>query len=178
MDIGTFIVRIVEALAWPTVAGVAFWSVRGQIGALVGRIQRLKWKDAEATFSEELDKVEDKAPTPPAPDQPAEVEERVAFAQLPPAYIVQQAWLRLEQAVQEAAVKQGVQALPVRGVSRGLLQRLGLSPEDQALIEDLRQLRNRAVHFVEPDITVTDALRYAGLAETLARRIDGNRPTP
>ena len=193
MDVSTFIVRLVEALAWPVVLGLAFWNVRGQVGALVGRIQRLKWKDAEATFSEELDKVEDRAPRPSLTDETAKVEDRLITAQLPPAYIVQQAWLRVERAIdefvkdrvelaptayhvlKEELLKDRVEPAPtanrVLRNARKLLA-LNLTPEDNELIGQLRKLRNEAVHSLEPDITVTDALRYKDLAESLAQRIE------
>jgi hypothetical protein len=146
---------LVEALAWPIVVGVGFWSVRGQVGGLVGRIRRLKWKDAEAAFSEQLDKIEEKAPPPPAIEAPTNVQERVVEAQLPPGYIVQQAWLRLQQAIQEAA-------------------NFDLSSDERWLLSQLRLLKNEALQSPQ-GITVTDALRFKDQAEDLARRIRGRR---
>jgi hypothetical protein len=174
MDFGTFIVRLVEALAWPTVVLVVFWTLRGQVGALVGRIRRLKWKDAEAAFSEELDKAEEKVPPPPPTEKPSDMEEQRATAQLPPAYIVQQAWLRVEHALGAASDQLGLSPTARLNYAKRL-QRLNLSPEEADLLRQLRALRNQAVHSQQPDITVTDALRYKDLAESLAHRIEESR---
>ena len=57
-----------------------------------------------------------------------------------------------------------------------LIWNLELSPEDENLLKQLRTLRDEAVHSPEPNITVTDALRYKDLAEALARRIEEIRP--
>jgi hypothetical protein len=58
VDLLTFIVRIVEALAWPVAAGLIFWALRSHVGELLERIERFKWKDTEVSFGAEIDKVE------------------------------------------------------------------------------------------------------------------------
>lgn len=206
MDTLTFIVRIVEAIAWPVAVGLIFWALRGNIGGLIGKIRRFKWKDTEVAFSEELDRAEaDLAPVallPPVESSP-ELEKIAAEAQLPPTYIVQQAWLRVERAIDAATkdhakpsetsadrlrVKRVIdKAIKDRAISsetsagrllnnaRRLLD-LELSPEDGNLLKQLGTLRNEAVRSPEPNITVTDALRYKDLAEALARRIEEIRP--
>jgi hypothetical protein len=62
---------------------------------------QLKWKEAEANFREELGRVEDKALPSPV-EKTDQVEDRIAAAHLPAAYIVQQAWIRLERAAEDA----------------------------------------------------------------------------
>jgi hypothetical protein len=171
MDHSTFIVRLVEALAWPIVAGVAFWSVRGRLADLINRVQRVKWKDAEATFVDALDNVQARVSPLSPVEERAAANDRLVSSQLPPAYVVQQAWLRLEQALLVAAEGRGLQTQQGRGVNSRLIASLELRAEDRALIEDMRQLRNAAVHSIQPGITATDALRYEDLAESLARRI-------
>ncbi len=91
----------------------------------------------------------------PALEAPKDVQERVAEAQLPPGYIVQQAWPRVQQAI---------------GGADGSHE---LSIGDRRLLGRLRVLREDAVHSPEPSITATDALRYRDLAEGLVRRIEG-----
>src|SRR6266481_4354616 len=54
MDWLTFTTRIVEALAWPGVAVYALWLLQQPLTQLLGRVRRLKWKDAEADFAELL----------------------------------------------------------------------------------------------------------------------------
>ena len=73
MDALTFIVRIVEAIVWPVAVGLIFWALRGNIGGLIGKIRRFKWKDTEVDFSEELDRAEADLPValpPPVESSP------------------------------------------------------------------------------------------------------------
>lgn len=172
MDAATFTVQMVRTLAWPAVVGFVFWNVRGHVGSLIANIRQLRWKEAEVTFGKELDRVEDELPPPVEAIGRLEVQELAAEAQLPPAYIVQQAWLRVERALNEPLTKKGIKTGPVAH----LISRpdLPLTSAERKTLEELRVLRNRAVHDVEPDISVTDALRYRALAETLARRIEDN----
>ncbi|MBS0641227.1 MAG: hypothetical protein JSS43_15240 [Proteobacteria bacterium] len=178
MDAGTFIVRIVEAIAWPVTAGLIFWKLRGRVGDLIDSIQRLKWKDTELTFGKQLDRVE--AERPPAPvveadENAPQLEQIAAEAQLPPAYIVQQAWLRIERVIDEATKSRASTSETSAGRTLNYarrMQALNLAPDDAALLRELRALRNEAVHSAQPNITVTDALRYKDLAESLARRIE------
>jgi hypothetical protein len=175
MDWATFVVRIVEAIAWPTVVGFAFWNLRAQFGSLIAKVRRAKWKDAEVTFGEELDRVEDRLATPPkATGQAPELQQLAVEARLPPAYIIQQAWLGIERALSEAAKRRGIVTGTIVSPKR-LVHELQLSPEDQALVHQIRKLRNDAVHVFGPTITVTDALRYKDIAESLVRRIEGDR---
>jgi hypothetical protein len=180
MDIGTFIVRIVEALVWPTVIGLVFWNERGHVGTLIGSVQRLKWKDTEVTFGKQLDRVEDEL-TPAAAEtieKAPELEKLVAEAQLPPAYIVQQAWLHIERAVEEVTRDRIATTTGNRLLRYAQqVQHLDLSPDDERLIRELRQLRNDAVHSTDLNLTVTDALRYKDLAESLARGIKDGKPS-
>ena len=104
---------------------------------------------------------------------------------LQPAYIVQQAWSRLEQAIIEAAKGRFEELRTDQGGASSRMgarivndtrrvQALGLSPEDDALHRQLRDLRDLAVR-APGSISVTDALRYNDLANSLARRIEATR---
>ena len=74
MDTTTFVIRLVEALAWPVVVGLVFWCLRGPIARRIETLQTLKYKGAEATFGKELDRVEDSRPPPPkSVDEPPEI---------------------------------------------------------------------------------------------------------
>lgn len=188
MDWLTFIVRIVETLVWPIVVGLIAWTQRAPLGRLIDklRLRSLKWGDAEATFGEELDRIEETI-APPLATGVRELQEITAkAAQLPPAYIVQQAWSRLEQAINEATKGRFAELPTDRGGASSRtgarmvnyarrVEALELSPDDAELLRQLRNLRNLAVHSSEPNITVTDALRYNDFAEALARRIEGTR---
>jgi hypothetical protein len=104
---------------------------------------------------------------------------------LQPAHIVEQAWSRLEQAIIEAAKGRFEELRTDQGGASSRMgarivndtrriQALNLSPDDDALHRQLRDLRDLAVHS-PGSITVTDALRYRDLADSLARRIEATR---
>lgn len=172
MDAKTFIVRLIEATAWPTLVGFVFWHIRVQLGALVTSISRPKWKDAEITFGKEIDRLEEQAGTYSVLSIQAQPDARTlaAEAQLPPAYLIQQAWMRTEMALYEAAMRLGNLTTSGRPVVGGKPYRqLNLSSDEVAMIDELRKLRNRAVHLLDPDVTITDALRYKAVADSLER---------
>ncbi len=185
MDALTFTVRIVGALAWPIVVGLILWGFRKHLGDLLDRIQQVKFPGGEVAFSEQLDRVEAVAMPPPG-QSPPELEKVAAEAQLPPAYIVQQAWLRVKQAIdavggvdvplpdQPTVIDRAYRNL--RQVGRTRPPDVRLSPEDATLLRQLQKLRNEAIHSLDPNITVTDALRYKDLAEAMARRIEASGP--
>jgi hypothetical protein len=181
MNIGSFIVRFIEAIAWPVTVGLIFWNLRGRIGDLILNIEKLKWKDTEVTFGKELDRVEAEFPSSTVAEtveSAPQLEKIAAEAQLPPAYIVQQAWLRVERAIDDATKDRALSSETSSGRLLNYarrLQSLELSREDESLLKQLRMLRNEAVHSTMPNITVTDALRYKDLAESLARRIEEGR---
>jgi len=46
-----------------------------------------------------------------------------------------------------------------------------LTDDEMPAVERLREMRNLAAHSVDPDITITDALRYHDIANALIQRI-------
>jgi hypothetical protein len=59
----------------------------------------------------------------------------------------------------------------------GLADRL--NSEEMQILFDLELLRNRAVHSLEPEITITDALRYNDVVNSLISKLQQHRnPAP
>ncbi len=178
MDFLTFVARIVEASAWPIAAVFVVWYLRGGLIGLIDRIRLLKWKDAEASFGQRLDQAEAEASATPAPTESKvrDIPLLAAEAELPPAYIVQQAWLRVEEALKKAQYggrfignREG--PLLVKQIT-ALISDLGLSPKEAKNIHELRILRNEAVHHSGINLTPTDALRYRDLADRAISAIE------
>src|SRR4051794_15299199 len=99
MDILTFIVRMVEALAWPMVVAFVLWLGRAHIGGLLNRLEKFKGWGAEASFiGQQLDRVEATLPGPQsgAEKGATDLQARAIEAELPPAYLVQKAWDHVE----------------------------------------------------------------------------------
>jgi hypothetical protein len=197
MDKLTFIVRIVEALAWPIVAIIVFWNVREHAGDLIDRMKSLKWKDAEASFSEKLDEVgkiiadsRDAAVLEDSPrftgitreaiaeavkEMPRYLEEIEKVSTQSPSYAIDRIWTELSETLRMAAQKRGVSFPSSLRYTKKLTSGLGLSEADETAIQDLRRLRNEAVYDMgtgkRETISSTDALRYRDLASTIISRI-------
>ncbi|MGP0009860.1 MAG: hypothetical protein ACLPIG_14330 [Methylocella sp.] len=192
MDWLTFISTVINSIAWPTVAVIALVVLRSDIAALLGklgsRLQTAKGAGVELTFAQGVDDIEDKLP--PAETKAItevkdtkQLEDFTELARLPPPYIVSQAWLRLEHAIQSAvdaslvnkpAPAGGRRLSPVAYLNLVTVQRI-LPEEDFGVLHELRILRNRAAHSLDPDITVTDALRYNDIVNSLIRKIEQPR---
>ena len=145
------------------------------------RLATIKVPGFEATFTQRMNKVEETLPAPLAVElsttlDPKQLETRSESSKLPPAYVMSHAWLRLQQTLYEAVetVHPGAGAdgnqdlLAYLDVAR--LYAL-LLPDEEPVVHELLVLRNQAVHYGDPAVTSTDALRYYDLAEALRDNI-------
>ena len=100
---------------------------------------------------------------------------------MPPPYIVSQAWLRLEQAIREALdtryIRSGLPPRPRLNYLRAARTVGLLSDDEMPALELLSQLRNHAVHLLDPGITITDALRYHDIVDALIQQLKQQPPT-
>jgi hypothetical protein len=183
----TFLAAMVKALAWPAVVVVALLVLKRNIGDLLRslgeRLEKAKGAGIELTFGKGVDQVEEILPAPEAREitgsiSSGRMEAVSAAAHLPPAYIVSQAWLKLDQAIRAAvAVPQqspGVRRAAIRITDYiEAARRQGILEADEVPgVQQLRELRNQAAHFADPGITITDALRYQDIAEALIEKIE------
>ncbi len=200
MDWLIFLSTNIKSLAWPVavvaVVLVLKHDVRALLRSLGPRLRKFKVPFVELTFGQVVDEVEPKVhpeDTNVITDA-KHIENVSALTRLPPPYIVSQAWLRLEQAIRKAvdkklsnepAAKRRLFAYllvnePAEASARrlfaylklGAVQGSILPQEDIDVLRELRRLRNRAAHSVDPDITtITDALRYNDIANSLIQKI-------
>lgn len=90
---------------------------------------------------------------------------------LPPAYLVDDAWKRVEGALRIAGNRLIALGDDWSKAFRELPDRLGLLPEEKESLIELREMRNQVVHSLDPQITTTDALRYHDIADRLVQAI-------
>ncbi len=57
MDWMTLISNIITSIAWPTTVITVVFMLKYQLEQLIGRLSRVKWKEAEAVFSETIIKL-------------------------------------------------------------------------------------------------------------------------
>lgn len=186
MDWLAFLSTDLKALAWPVAAVIGLLVLKRDIAsllrALAPRLQKAKGPWGELTFGQGIDELEDKLPPFNAGafiklDDAKRIDDVSELARLPPPYIVSQAWLRLEQTIRNLMDEQPaissvssqrrtlLDLRPIKGI---------LSENEIAALNELRQLRNRAAHSLDPDITITDALRYSDIADTLIEKINAH----
>lgn len=155
MDILLFITELAKALAWPLtllVLGILF---RTEIRALLGRIRKGKVGPAELEFEAAVRSLESesKALAGPTAATPALTAPQVALLSTDPRAAIIGAWLQVEDAVEQLlyARAASVDEVPKnRGaLLRALTRQELLTPQHIALLNELRALRNQAVHEVD-----------------------------
>jgi hypothetical protein len=60
----TFIVRVIEALAWPILLSSILWYGRNHISVLFERVENLEGGGVKAAFRKQLEKAENNLPNP------------------------------------------------------------------------------------------------------------------
>lgn len=172
MDALTFIVEIFKAAAWPAVALAVALLFRHEIRTLLGRTRKGKVGPAEFEFEETVRAVatEAKGLNLPPPGAPTTQPKLVVQSAEPRAAILQ-AWVEVEDALNHLAYAQAPDADALPRNSYAAMRQLARSgvvgPEYIALINDLRTLRNQAVHELEFKPSTESVLGYVKLANDL-----------
>lgn len=191
LDWLAFISKAVDAVAWPAVVvGVLIW-LRKPVENLATALRSAKIKDIELSFENKLAELECKAEVAKLPEPgepPAWVSEDPSkwtfgdyierLAIVSPRAAISEAWRHVETALREALRRIG-RPLPRRTIDAArLLHEDGRLPQDAvSLVDDLRALRNQAVHAGEMDIDSQRAVEFGRLAERLIASINvGDRP--
>lgn len=190
MDNLTFIAKIVETIAWPSVVVGVLFILRKELPSIVRALRKLRFKDVEIEFGEAAVALaaETKRVVPASkPDVKVmgELEESTSarletIAELSPRAAILEAWLHVEAAAADLIRKQGAVSLtsapgPLR-IREGLRRAEVLTPPQEAAFEILRRLRNEAVHAADAEFTpiavssyIQSALAMAGYIEDMAR---------
>ena len=186
MDWLTFISKVIEALAWPSVVTGLLLYLRKDLPRLVTSLRKLKFKEMEVEFGEAAKKVavETSAAVPlPGPDtklaggSERDVERQLlSIADLSPRAAILEAWLRIEAAAVAVIRKHGITTLnatpgPLR-LREGLEQVGVLTPPQVAAYDSLRRLRNEAVHTPEAEFTPTAVANYIQAALSMAAYLE------
>lgn len=172
-----FIARLMEAFAWPAVAIIFMVLFRGKLASVASNLRTFKWGDAEATFGEELRsaaenaKAIEPAPAPVAEDNRQRLSQLIEMAAISPTGAIIGAWKDMESAAWKLIEEV---SSPGETVSKGklnLFQYLSvrnlLPSAELEMFNELRVLRNKAVHGGDESVTVDDARKYVRLADKL-----------
>jgi hypothetical protein len=187
MDWKTFVADLVKSLAWPCAAIAMVWLLRVPLGRLIRLLRKLKYKEFEAEFSQDLNKLEKVASKSTLPVDETTPQDRllgelnvadgiirhVDLLEASPEAAILTAWVELQQEIYQAAVRLTIsrpKSASAFAIREKFWQDGWLTPEQYRLIIALHRLRNKAAHG-GPDhvITVADATRFLALIEPLIR---------
>ena len=197
MDTLTFISKIIEALAWPLVAIALALIFRHRINDLLARIRKGKIPGGEFEFSDVAQRVLADAPPRaliPSSSSSSSGPSIQTFSILGPAYAilehspraaVQEGWQELQKAALERLQfyddDTSSDDYPTRtprpvALAGYLRDQRILDAEEVAVFNELRDLRNRAVHVPDFEITIEKARDYLVLCELLIDSLGRSQP--
>jgi hypothetical protein len=158
-----FISQMTSSLAWPGAVCVVVFLLRNEIRSLIPALESFKAGPVEARFRTRLGEASEKTSQANLPSP-----EEVVVPTGSPRDVVIDSWLGVEEALTNLAASMGINVgqppINFSRVYREILRRNLVEQPIKGLIEDLRVLRNQAVHDRNARISDTDAQRYAELA--------------
>lgn len=174
-------VKLITGIAWPVAVVWVAYLFKGELRSLLHRMSQLKYKDVEAKFESGLAEAEAKVSSigpspvalPPRPEITSKLESLRRIADVSPRAAIMEAWVLVE----DAAGRSGfVQGASIPRVNPHLfveeLVRLGKLPkESDALLDQMRKLRNQAAHLPDFSINQDEADRYLQLAARMSELI-------
>lgn len=174
MDVLTFIAELVKALAWPLVVGAIAIAFRVEVVKLIQRIRKGKIGPAEFDFELAVAVLAVQPPPEPAaveqePDLPL-----IDYSNNRAAIL--DAWNRVVVAAHKLAYNNAPRSsqaqLKAATIGRQIEDNKLLDERSIALFDDLRALRNHAVHLAEFNPSKLSTNRYVTLAKELEDTIN------
>jgi len=182
MDSLTFISELIKAVAWPVTAIVLVILLRKPIVELIPLLRRLKYKEFELEFSQEVSELKAeveaiaKEKGEEAPSIASTSSNLLNLLAFSTRAAIMEAWLEVETAAVTVASSFWGQSpndtyrnMPKLG--EYLLQCKVIDEKQLAVFNKLRQLRNKAAHAQDLELSENDARSYVQLASDLAKRI-------
>lgn len=184
MDVLNFAAEIIKALAWPTALVLIALMFRKPVIELLPFLRRLKYKEIELEFSKELAQLKSDASASEfannkksEPTSVSAANSRLLnLASVSTSAAILEAWAELESV--SIAVVSAMWNQPSTDVFRDysrlgdyLLQCKIINKNQLVIFNKLRELRNKAAHAVDLNLSETEARTYVELASTLAAHI-------
>lgn len=185
-----FISQILDSIAWPAVTLICVLILRKPLKNLLPTLRRAKYKDFDLQFGERLEELENKADKANLPEK-LEVPiwkyeapenwtlgdylEKLAIVS--PRVAIIEAWRHVEITLRDTALRNNIEiSKNTRVIAKRLIETEKLPKNVFNLLEDLRALRNRAVHGRDFDIKPEQAIEFSRLAERVIATIISNLP--
>ena len=187
-----FFAKIIDSLAWPASILFVLYILRGELPAIARSLKKLRYKDLELEFEKSAQEIVEKTKLslPEASkdvqlsgqSQDELIDRLVLISELAPRSAILEAWLVVEAAAVKVAKKKGISTFtshpgPMR-LRDYLVKGDLLNRDQQAIFEQLRNLRNEAVHVADAEFTrkavddyIASALQMAGYLEQKANEL-------
>lgn len=179
MDWLSFIAALVDALAWPAAVFGIVLILRRPLTGLIPLLHRLKYKDLELEFEQQVAEVSDALEAEPAPTHkalPTAESPAVELAQISPRAGVLEAWRELEGELR-AVADRNAPALEGRSPRNAAilikkLEEAELIDSQRAwMLNRMRALRNGAAHLDDFALGMDAAVDYVNTAERLKQHL-------
>jgi hypothetical protein len=171
-------VKLLVGISWPAALVWIAYLFKGELRSLLHRMSQLKYKDIEAKFDSDLADAEAKAvqmemtlpPATPHPEISSKLEQLRRIADVSPRAAIMEAWVLIESAAGKSGFVQGAATPRINPyLFAAELVKLGKLPEgSDALLKQMRNLRNQAVHLPDFSLTRDEADRYLQLASQMS----------
>ena len=190
MDILSFIANVISSLAWPGMVILCVILLRKPIAELIPLMRSFKFKDFEIDFGRRLEKLEAEAdeaelpsippPTTEAPEEPRREtdywETIEGLSEVSPRAAISEAWRRVEWAIDDHFRRLGLERpRSYQGMLRALRAQERPIPPAMTLFQELRVLRNSAVHARDFDIDPQRAIEFAQLADRIVASLESEQ---
>ena len=166
------LIELIKALIWPVATIWLGYMFRHEVRQLLDRVSKLKYKDMEADFEKSLAEAESNAKkitqsnTEDGPRNLSQKEQLLRISEISPRAAVVEAWTLIETSATKNGLVSGT-VIP-RTNAKMIIDCLDssgkFSPYSLALINQLRQIRNKATHMPDFSVTQLEAERYLDLA--------------
>lgn len=182
MDAFTFISELIKGVAWPVTAIVLVVLLRKPVVELIPLLRRLKYKELELEFTQEVFELKAeveaiaKAKGEEAPLIYSTSSNLLNLVDFSTRAAIMEAWLEVESASMGVASSFWGKApneefRRISKLGEYLLQCRVIDETQLSVFNKLRQLRNKAVHAHDLELSKNDARLYVQLASDLAMHI-------
>ena len=180
MDPLSFLASIIASVAWPATVLALILLLRKEVFALLPFVRKLKAGPVEAEFEREVKELRTEAAVLLPLPEPKGIEDKThrlfRLAEISPRAAILEAWQGIEFAARRVVLQRAGSPIPDVSSPLRVLKELGqlqlLSPEDIALFQDLRGLRNQATHSPDFNPSFEAVTSYLQLASALQARLE------
>jgi hypothetical protein len=166
------LIKLIDSIAWPLTSIILGFMFRHEFRQILKRFNKLKYKDFEASFEKEIAKIENR--TVKLKEKPSEISQSyqeqyyetynrlLELSQVSPRAAISEAWREVEIITSQFIEKLGYNSTNTQmsKVLRNILAENNYPTSIYQDYMDLRNLRNKAVHAEEFEISDLGSEKY------------------